>query len=55
MAVEVANIYSGFHLSFLRLGRLDSPVTPWVPNPLKEAATPSPHDIKSNRCDLERP
>ena len=26
------------------------PVIPWVPIPFKEAATGSPHDIKSNRC-----
>ena len=25
------------------------PVIPWVPNPFKEAATESPHDIMSNR------
>ena len=26
------------------------PVIPWVPIPFKEAATGSPHDIKSNQC-----
>ena len=52
MAAEVANIYRAFTCYFIGLGGWPfmEPVIPWVPIPFKEAATESPHDIKSNRC-----
>jgi len=52
VAAEVANIYRAFTCYFIGLGGWPfmEPVIPWVPIPFKEAATGSPHDIKSNQC-----
>ena len=51
MEVEVAYITRVFFAYSIGSGGWPfmEPVIPWVPNPFKEAAMESPHDIMSNR------